>query len=75
MIRESIGLVGLGLRFAVSVCDTDGFFPLINGMSLIYVFAAGHEITVVCGSTTLRRVPSRWRNGGTRGVVQCPTSL
>jgi len=33
--KKSIELVGLGLvlRLAVSVRNTDGFFPLINGMS------------------------------------------
>jgi len=32
VIRESIGLLVLGLGLAVSVRDMDGFFPLINGM-------------------------------------------
>ena len=32
MVLESILLVGLMLRLAVSIRDTDGFFPLINGM-------------------------------------------
>ena len=45
VIRESIGLVGLGLvlRLAVSVGNTDVFFPVINGM---YPYSLKHHSAI-----------------------------